>query len=198
MRRFATLTLACLAIPCLARAQNAAPVSLQFSALYNTLGGSDYSNVNAGIGGEAQIRRTLGTWSVGGGFQMTHHSFDEANAGIGGSMNIYGAFFEPRYVIPSRGNVAPYLSARLALLRQSYATDLFDAKANGVQGNLGGGALLALSGNTNLDLGATFGVVNFGNLKITSSDTPGLEIETGSGSGSNLIVRVGLSIGIGR
>jgi hypothetical protein len=62
--------------------------------------------------------------------------------------------------------------------------------------NAGGGALVSLSPRVNLDIGATFGYINFADYTIRSSAT-GESVSGAAGSGQNLIVRVGVAIGIG-
>ncbi len=183
-----------------AHAQSAFPNSIQVSAIYNALSGSDYKDYSGGAGIELQYRRTAGTWSFGGGLQATSHSLDNSR-GIGGSAKLVGLFFEPRYVIPNTSSTAPYLSARLAVIRQSLTTDeivqgqgKFSGSATGVQGNVGGGVLIALSRRVNLDLGATFGLVRFGNF---TADQSNVSVETQKGSGTNVVVRAGLGIGLG-
>ena len=51
----------------------------------------------------------------------------------------------------------------------------------------------------NLDLGATFGAIHFADVK---ADVPGLgsqTFDTGSaGNGQNLVLRVGLAVGLGK
>lgn len=191
---------ALLACSVAAGAQSAFPNSLQVSAIYNALSGSDYKDYTGGAGVEVQYRRTAGTWSYGGGIQATSHSLDNSR-GIGGSSKLVGLFFEPRYVIPTTSSAAPYLSARVAVIRQTLDTDeivqgqgKFSGSATGLQGNVGGGVLLALSRRVNLDLGATFGVVHFGGF---TADQSNVNVTTESGSGTNLVARIGLGIGLG-
>lgn len=183
-----------------AGAQSAYPNSFQASAIYNSLSGSDYKDYSGGAGVELQYRRTSGTWSFGGGLQATSHSLDNSR-GIGGTSKLVGLFVEPRYVIPNTSSAAPYLSARLAVIRQSLTTDeivqgqgKFSGSATGLQGNLGGGVLLALSRRVNLDMGATFGIVHFGEF---TADQSNVSVTTQSGSGTNLVVRIGLGVGLG-
>ena len=69
------------------------------------------------------------------------------------------------------------------------------ASASGAQVNVGGGVLLRVSPRVNLDLGATFGVINFGDAKVT---VPGFgSVNAGSaGSGQNMVVRFGVAVGL--
>jgi hypothetical protein len=63
--------------------------------------------------------------------------------------------------------------------------------ATGQTINGGGGVLLSVSPKLAVDLGATFGYTNFGDLEKNGSPT-GLK----TGKGTNLIARIGLAIGL--
>jgi len=96
-------------------------------------------------------------------------------------MSNSGAFIEPRYVFStSSPSLAPYLSARLSLLRMS---GIMEEDSNGGNVNFGGGILARLTSRLNLDFGATYGYTRF---------SGGI-----SGSGSDLVLRAGLAIGLG-
>jgi hypothetical protein len=172
-------------------AQSARPFSLQASGLFAALLGEAYDNLKGGLGVEVQLRRTFGRGSVGAGIEFTEHQLEfptDANP-----VARLGPFVEPRLVIPTASNsVAPYLSARLALLKISYrdkSTDVFQS-ATGYTVNGGGGMLVRLGPRVNLDLGATFGHTRFGNLTSSGGSTTAL------GSGSNLIFRTGFTLGL--
>lgn len=173
-------------------AQSARPYSLQASGLYAVLLGSAYDNLKSGLGGEVQFRRTFGRWSLGAGVEFTSHGLEllsDANP-----VRRLGPFVEPRLVIPtSSGTVAPYLSARLSLLRISYRDKTTDVSqtATGSTVNGGGGLLLRLGPRANLDVGATVGYTRFGNLTSSGGGTP-----LALGSGSNIIFRTGLTVGL--
>ena len=125
-----------------AAGQTAQRFSAQASALFVTLSGDAYESLKNGPGFEAQIRFNPGAFSVGGGFQFSNHDIDDEAIGtpIDGSVKLYGAFFEPRYVIATQSTMfAPYLSGRLAYLRQSLDVEGAEGKANGFQINGGGG-----------------------------------------------------------
>jgi hypothetical protein len=188
-----------------ATAQTGQPFSAQVSALFVTLSGDAYESLKNGPGFEAQLRFNPGALSIGGGFQLSSHDVD--NTGfedvLKGSVRLSGAFIEPRYVISTQSTrIAPYVSARLAYLRQSLDVDVTDpqsgqrinveAHANGYQINGGGGLLARLTGNVNLDVGATFGYIDFGEAK------DGGEAGADPDSGTNWVFRVGLAIGLGR
>jgi hypothetical protein len=182
-------------------AQTAQRFSAQASALYVTLSGDAYSTLNNGPGFEAQLRFNPGAVSIGGGFQFSNHNIDTNALGapIDGGIRLYGAFLEPRYVIAvSSATFAPYVSGRLAYLRQSLNLEGFDGSANGVQVNGGGGAIVRLSTNVNLDLGATFGYIDFGKSTVKDKSTGQETTTPDSDSGTNWVFRLGLAFGLGR
>jgi hypothetical protein len=159
------------------------------------LHGDAFADLNSGYGAELQLRYSPSALSIGGGVQYTTHKvtgFEDVDF----TVDLYGAFIEPRYVIDIRSNnFAPYLSARFAysLLETSDST----ATASGLTGNGGGGVLIRLSPTTNLDMGATYGYTRWDELVVDLRDgSPPQRYEFGSGT--NLVVRIGLAIGLGR
>jgi hypothetical protein len=178
-----------------AGAQTSQRFSAQASALFVTLSGDAYEALKNGPGFEGQLRFNPGALSIGGGFQYSNHDIDSDAVDnlIDGSIKLYGAFLEPRLVIATQSTrVAPYVSARLAYLRQSVDVEGVDAHANGYQLNGGGGLLLRLAGNVNLDLGATFGYIDFSEVKASAGTA------TDPDSGTNWVFRAGLAFGLGR
>ena len=173
-------------------AQSAQLISVQGSALYESVQGDAFQwrldeSLPAGYGGEVQLRFTPGTLSWGGGLQGTTHSWTDQ--GDKWNLRMIGIFLEPRYTLPGTASLYPYLSARLALttLKLKIAgEEIGDASGQTVNG--GGGVLVRLTPRMNLDVGATFGYTKFGDFDAT--------IQTGSGT--NLIARVGLAIGLGK
>ncbi len=112
-------------------------------------------------------------------------------------VKFYGPFAEPRYVIDVHSSsLAPYLSARLAWLTQSADFQEFNgtAKGSGFQVNGGGGVLVRLSSRMNLDLGATFGSIHFGDYIVKQGGDEVGRVQ--GGNGTNFVGRVGISIGI--
>ena len=199
----ASLVSAAMTLP--VSAQSAQRLSLQASGLHVSAFGDAYEGLKAAPGAELQLRFTPGVWSFGVGVQASSHSFDDATFG-NEKVLLSGFFFEPRRVIDiGSSRVAPYLSARVALLRQSIdfvfndGVDDYDvtAEASGTQLNGGGGMLVRLSPRVNLDLGATFGLIRFGDVKVEIPGVGSTAIDGSSGNGQNLVVRVGLAIGLG-
>jgi hypothetical protein len=196
MRRAGTLV-ALLAIAGLVsgklEAQSAQAISLQASGLFNSVFGNVFTGLEDGFGAEAQIRYTPGALSIGGGFQHTWHGlFNRAE-----DVRLYGGFLEPRYRIRTGSNVvAPYLSARLSLLKVGFTGGDLTLSSSFIQINGGGGVLYRLGPRFNLDLGATYGYnrLGSGTLRSRRNDT---EIPRPSSSGTNIVLRVGLAIGLG-
>lgn len=193
-----------------AQAQSAQRFSVQGSALYAGLFGNAFEGIDDGVGFEAQVRYTPSALSIGGGFQWTRHNASTSDPDVGeidGNLKLYGGFVEPRYVFNIPSNViAPYASARVGVLRESLT---LNADVNGtpieVNGsatafniNGGGGVLFRLGPRVNLDAGATFGYFNFGDINAEANGQP-VEGDFGDGgSGTNLILRLGVAVGIGR
>lgn len=178
-------------------AQSAQRWSIQISGISVGGGGDPFEGVSTGFGGEAQIRYTAGSFSLGAGFQFSRHDFDDPQLTQTVPIKYYGPFIEPRYVIDVHSSrLAPYVSARLAWLRESANFQEFNgtASGSGFQGNGGGGVLVRLSSRINLDLGATFGAIHFGDFIVKQG---GSEIDRiPGGNGTNFVGRVGIAIGI--
>ncbi len=191
---------ACCAPSARLSAQSANRWSLQASGLYVRVSGDAYEGLSNGGGFEAQARYTPSAFSLGIGVQSSIH--DVAVQGFQ-TVSLSGAFVEPRYVLDIGGDrAAPYVAARLAYLRQQAdVTELgetFRLTADGTQLNGGGGVLVRLSPRLNLDIGATFGAINFEDVVITNSGGNTVTVQGSSGSGSNLVLRLGISIGLGK
>lgn len=198
---FAALAaLALLALPAASHAQSAQRYSVQASGIFVGTFGEAYDGLKDGAGIEAQFRITPGAWSFGFGLQGSSHKFDDTSLG-NESVTLAGIFFEPRRVIDvGSSQFAPYVSARVAFLQQSLDVDVngttISASASGAQLNGGGGVLVRLSPRVNLDLGATYGLINFSDVEVDVAGLGTTKIEGTSGNGSNLVLRAGLAIGL--
>ena len=178
-------------------AQSAQRWSIQISGIGVGGGGDAFGGVSTGWGGEAQFRYTPSSLSLGLGFQFSRHDYEDPELTQTVPVKYYGPFFEPRYVLDIHSSsFAPYLSARLAWLRQSADFQEFAGTASGTgfQINGGGGVLVRLSARMNLDLGATFGSIHFGDYIVKQG---GEEVgRVPGGNGTNFVGRVGIAIGI--
>ncbi len=174
-------------------AQSAQPISLQVSGLFNGVFGEVFTGLRDGIGAEAQLRYTPSAFSIGAGFQYTTHELE----GRTEDSQLYGGFVEPRYRIYAGSNVfAPYLSARFSLLKVGFSGGDLALSSSFIQLNGGGGVLYRLGSKVNLDLGATYGYNRLGGGTLTS-ESAGSSVPVESSSGSNVVVRLGLAIGLG-
>lgn len=173
-------------------AQSAQAVSLQVSGLYNGVFGNAFFGLRGGTGVEAQVRYTPGSLSIGAGFEYTNHGSDIRPE----NTRLYGGFVEPRYRIHAGSNVvAPYLSARFSLLKVGFSGGDLSLSSNFIQLNGGGGLLLRLNSRVNLDVGATYGYNRLGDGTLRS-ESGGGSVPVESNSGSNVVLRLGLAIGL--
>ncbi len=173
-------------------AQSAQPISLQVSGLVNGVLKDVFIGLQTGVGAEAQFRYTPGALSVGAGFQFTIHQLQERSD----NARFYGVFVEPRYRIHAGSNVAaPYVSTRFAVLKVGFSGEDLSLSSTFLELNGGGGLLIRLGPRVNLDVGATLGYNRLGRGILTSrvriTETP-----VGPSSGSNLVVHLGLAIGL--
>ena len=171
-----------------ASAQTASPISLQFSGLWSIPFSGGLSEVSAGPGVEAQIRYNPSLFGIGIGVEASWHDL----AVSGRSVNLTGVFIEPRYVIQTGSEtVAPYLSGRFAISQTTFEISGSDqtGTSTGFTANVGGGLLVILGSRVSLDLGATIGAKGLGTETV---ETTFFDL----GSGTNVIIRVGLAIGL--
>lgn len=181
-------------------AQSQQAISVQVSALIAPVSDDAY-DLKTGKGAEAQLRYTPGAFSYGIGVQWTGHDA-AASVGPREDFSLIGAFFEPRYVIDVGYIFAPYVSSRLAVLRQNLhvpnqaGADELSGQSTSVQVNGGGGILLRVSSTVNLDVGVTYGYIRFGNATMTDKSTGASTEGEKSSSGMNAVYRVGLAIGV--
>ena len=178
-------------------AQSAQRWSIQVSPIFVAAFGDAYEGLENGLGLEAQARLTPSAWSFGFGLQASSHGLSDLDENV----TLAGIFFEPRRVFDLGTNQAPYLSARVAILSQSATIEdpsfgSIDLSATGAQFNVGGGVLIRLSPRVNLDLGATLGIINFGDVEASSGGQT-ITVDGTSGNGQNLVLRVGLAFGLG-
>ena len=199
MRRHTTVVLVCAAVihaPASASAQSAQRFSLQASGLYASLSDKAFEELGGGIGFEAQLRYNPSAFSIGAGLQYTRHGWDDEFFGEQ-TLLLFGGFLEPRYVFDIKSNrAAPYISGRLSYVRATLdVADVGSLETNGAQINVGGGFLIRLSPKVNLDIGATYGRVDFGDITIK---VDGDESKADGGDGGNLVLRIGLAFGFGK
>lgn len=177
-----------------AGAQSGQRFSIQASVLRAQLLGDAYPGFASGYGFEVQLRYTHSALSVGGGYQHTSHSL----AGFSDKVGLGGIFLEPRYTLVtlSSESIAPYVSSRLSLLQQRIDVNGLESSASGLTINVGGGILIRMSRRVNGEIGLTYGFTNFDDFTLRG---PGGQTSSGpSGSGSNIVARAGIAVGLFR
>jgi hypothetical protein len=151
-----------------------------------------FIGLQTGVGGEAQFRYTPGALSLGAGFQFTIHPLEERTD----NARFYGGFVEPRYRIHAGSNVvAPYVSARFAVLKIGFSGEDLSLSSTFLELNGGGGILVRVGPRVNLDLGATLGYDHLGE-GILTSHVGHTAVPVESSSGSSLVAHLGLAIGL--
>ena len=174
--------------PLSAAGQSAQMFSLQFSGLGAYPFGGGLENVDFGVGWEAQIRLNPSAFSIGAGAEQTFHKIVNVS---GRDIVLLGGFIEPRYVVDiGSDNAVMYVSARAALSQIKLQQGSFESSSTGYTLNGGGGILFRINDRVNLDAGATIGYKVLGevDLPIGTFDL---------GTGSNIVARLGLAIGLG-
>ena len=172
--------------------QSAQPFSLQVSGLVNGVLKEVFIGLQTGVGAEAQFRYTPGALSLGAGFQFAIHELEERTE----NARFYGGFVEPRYRIHAGSNVvAPYVSARFAVLRIDFSGEDLSLSSTFLELNGGGGILVRLGPRVNLDVGTTLGYNHLGQ-GILTSHVGHTAVPVDASSGSNLVIHLGLAIGL--
>lgn len=173
-------------------AQSAQTFSIQASGTVNWVLDEVFTGLQDGIGAEAQLRYTPGALSVGAGFQFTIHEVQDRSEDV----RFYGGFVEPRHRIHVGSNVvAPYVSARFSLLKVGFSGGDLSLSSTFMQLDGGGGLLTRVSSRLNVDLGASFGYNWLGKGTLVR-ESSGTSVPVESSSGSSIIIRLGLAIGL--
>jgi hypothetical protein len=170
------------------QAQGAQKYGFQAAALATSIGSG--SSAVSGVGIEIQLRaNTLHATehyalSLGLGGQFTAHNDRDRD------IKIAGAFLEPRWT-PALGNsrVFPYVSGRLAYLRQS---SNFGSSSMGLGVGAGGGVAVKLTRTINLDAGIALVRQQFGNFQI---ETSGGKIPGSFAPFTTYAAKIGVSLG---
>ena len=185
-RKLLFLALIAVLAPATLSAQSAQMFSLQLSGLGMYPFGGEMDNVDVGGGWEAQLRMNPSAFSIGAGAEQTFHQ-----RLTGQDIVLLGGFLEPRYVVDiGSDNAALYVSGRAAVSKITIKSGTIEATGTGYTLNGGGGFLFRLTDRVNLDAGATLGFKDLGDVTIGSTPVD-------LGTGANVVVRVGLAIGLG-
>jgi hypothetical protein len=173
-------------LPATSQGQARQPFSLQGSVLYTVQELGTAGSVG-GAGAELQARYNPNQFSVGVGFQVSHHESGDQK------LNLLGLFLEPRVAIDAGSDrVTPYVAGRIVLLRQSsdFVT-VPEFSSLGTAFGLGGGLLFHLAPRANLDAGAAYLRQSFDDKTFSN----GAKVDFSPFNG--YVVKVGLTFGIG-
>ena len=143
-------------------AQSAQRFSLQLAALSTSVDfGTGGPTTGFGLEPQFRMNQLYSTSrvvvSLGLGGQWTSH-----RAGLD-TLTITGAFLEPRVLFLTSKRIAPYLSGRAAMLRQS---SNMGTSSSGSAFGVGGGIAYALSQRINLDAGVALLSQQFGTFVL--------------------------------
>ena len=184
MRRTCFTLVAAVAFAALATNLQAQGPRFGFEAagLYATLSGDDFDGTDAGMGFDIQGRyMSSPKFSVGAGIMRTTHGTDFSDNDIA----VLGLFAEPRYHFAVSGSsMMPFVTGRLAYLKESLSAGGSDFKANGYLFGFGGGLAYQVSPTMTLGGSVTYNLVSFGDAKMD-----GTTIANSDASGSSLAVR---------
>lgn len=163
-------------------------VALEFAGLYATLSGSDFQGINAGFGGDAQVRFG-GRLSLGLGAQYTSHGNDV----VPDNSKVIGIFAEPRitFHVPA-SPITPYVGARVGWMNSSISSGGTDIKSSGYEAGATGGVMFRAGPMVQIVLAAVFASVHFGDQKVNGASQANSDT-----SGSSLAIRAGVRIGLG-
>ena len=174
---------------------SAAQVSIGANGQYLSLGGNDFSAIDAGFGAGASVLIPVGkSLMVGGSGQYSTHGV----TGVNENLNALGLLAEARYLFRTPGGkVSPYVAGRGGWLRASASNiDLgagpSDYSQSGFAFGGGGGVMIGLTPKMAVDLGAVYHSVSLGDAKVDGQTQTGTE-----SSGTGLQVRGGVAIKLG-
>lgn len=163
--------------------------SVQGSALYTAQNLGEPAGTVGGAGVEAQVRRTIGRWSVGGGIQYSKHPSGPDD------LALTGYFIEPRLVVDvGSGSLLPYLAGRLVYLRGSLSAGDIDGEgsAGGTAFGVGAGLIYGLTFRLNFDVGGALLRQSLNNIQL---DDPS-RLVIGFPSFFGYVVKAGFSVGL--
>jgi len=168
----------------------ATQVSVQGGGIYGTLSGSDFDNIESGLGFEGQIRTALGRRiTLGAGVQ--HQSYGVT--GVDENVGVFAIFIEPRMTWPGTAAIVPYVGARGMYTRFSFNPGGTEVKATGSAFSAAVGALVAFGPGLDLDVALHYVFrVSFGNSVVNGTEQPNSDAH-----GTGIGVRAALSIGLG-
>ena len=197
-RALAAVVLALVAASAPLAAQQTSPasrLSLEGGALYATVEGDDFEDIEPGVGFDLQGRYRFSAFSLGAGWQRTVHDITD----ISDEAIVTAFYVEPRYTIPATlSSFTPFLTARIGRVMQSVETVVVGVGEGELESSgllIGGGIGLdyALTAIARVNVSTSFAHVSFGDVELDGDEIPDTEA-----SGSSVILRAGLAFSFGR
>jgi Outer membrane protein beta-barrel domain len=197
IRQLALAALAATLVAAPASAQYATPhFSIEGNALYGTMSGRDVRDLGDAIGFDAQARLGVQAFSLGAGYLQSSQSL----SGTSSDLRLRGPFIEPRINLPFYySSFTPYISGRLARLKQFDDRGSTGLTATSVGGGLG--MLVRLAPVINLNLAGTYQSTRYKYDDVANVAYLGLGSSSGTSqhiNGNSFDLRAGLSLGFGR
>lgn len=188
--------------PAFAQSSSGGDFSVELAGTSGTLAGSDFDNVGIGAGGEVLGHYALGSGlSLGLGVQGSWHNAE----GLPGSLQLLGAFVEPRYRFGGTdGQASPFAGLRLGAARWS-ATERgndveADAEATGFQVGGTAGIAYPLSDRLSFVAAGLIDFLSFGEVDLTATvggeSVPEPELPDSETGGARLGLRASLQLRI--
>ncbi|MGZ8379618.1 MAG: hypothetical protein ACXW05_19005 [Gemmatirosa sp.] len=123
------------------------------AGLYAGARGSDATRVQDGYGFDVHAAVGVSAFAVAGGYQRSVQSLRDSDTDV----TLHGPYVEPRIALAAGGSFTPYLTGRVAFLRQRVRGDVVTVSGStrtAVGGGLG--MLVALGPAVHLDLAAQY------------------------------------------
>ena len=123
------------------------------AGLYTGVRDSDVGRVRDGYGFDVHAAVGVSAFALAGGYQRTVQSLRDTDTDV----TLQGPYVEPRVALASGGSFTPYLTGRVAFLRQRASGDVVSV-SNATRTSVGGGLgmLVSLGPAVHLDLTAQY------------------------------------------
>ena len=150
------------------------------AGLYAGIRDSEVGRVRDGYGFDVHAAVGVSAFALAGGYQRTVQSLRDTDT----RLTLQGPYVEPRIALASGGNFTPYLTGRVAFLRQHAAGDV-----------------VTVSGSTRTSVGGGLGMlVTLGpavHLDLTAQYTR-FDVQQDTRRGDGALVRAGMVFGFDR
>ena len=168
---------------------SAAQVSIGVGGQYLSLGGDDFTDIDAGFGVEGNVMFPVGqSIKLGASAQWSTHGITGASE----KFKVLGVLAEGRYLFTMAGKATPYVGARAGWAQYSVSSGGSTAKATAIPFGGGVGVMIAMTPTLGIDLNAMYHTVSFGNAKVDGTEISGTEAK-----GTGLQIRAGVNFKLG-